>query len=52
MEFSLVEMVVEGSDGKLYSVGSDYINENLNNWFDEDDIREIIYFGGTVFANG
>ena len=41
MEFSLVEMVDEGSDGKLYSVSSDYINENLNNWVDEDDIKEI-----------
>jgi hypothetical protein len=38
--FSLVKLIVEDEDGKKYSVSSDYVNENINYWVDDDDVKE------------
>lgn len=39
--FSLVELIVEDEDGKKYTVSSDYVNENINYWVDDDDVKLV-----------
>ncbi len=41
--FSLVELIVEDENGEKYEVSSDYVNENINTWIDNDDVK-ILHF--------
>ena len=47
--FSLVELIVEDEDGKKYTVSSDYVNENINYWVDDDDVKLV---GNKQFKQG